>query len=107
ARRNSSRPDTAGRLSRRFVRECDTAYQLPPDFDDAAQRLSDAQRIGPSRNPLIPSRALLYTLAISYPQLAVAEPSATGILLLVLGVLMAISVLFSRGAERQPTPRQS
>ena len=36
--------------------------------------------------------------------LAIAEPNATAILLLVLGVLIAISVLFSRGADRLGVP---
>src|SRR5262249_29082289 len=42
-------------------------------------------------------------LMLSAP-LAIAEPNATAILLLVLGVLIAISVLFSRGADRLGVP---
>src|SRR5262245_41294011 len=41
---------------------------------------------------------------MSYTMLATAEPNATAILLLVLGALMAISVLFSRGADRLGVP---
>src|SRR5438128_9717892 len=54
-----------------------------------------------------PSRNLAHPRAMNHGHpitLAIAEPNATAILLLVLGVLMAVSVLFSRGADRLGVP---